>query len=171
MPLNREKKEKEIKQNIPCWTAKRLSRFEKTMMSPLSLHSECDSYHLSGVDRDPLELVQRHEEALQLSNQQQQNHTVSKLEQRKDSRRWRGEEVKRWRCASRLFTCWSTSSTRSPKEDKLWLTKCSIALWRVESQGVWGGQHWGEQRNHFRDQIQSWLWFVFLIDLFHAVWL
>lgn len=39
-----------------------------------------ESYHLVLIDRGQLEVVERDEEAFQLSNQQQQNHTIRKLD-------------------------------------------------------------------------------------------
>lgn len=49
----------------------------------LSLLMWCESvvspYHLRVIDRGQAEVTERDEEAFQLSNQQQQNHTISKL--------------------------------------------------------------------------------------------
>ncbi len=52
------------------------------------IHTESILYHLRGIDRGQVEVMERDEEAFQLSDQQQQNHTVSKLG-RKHTGHWR----------------------------------------------------------------------------------
>lgn len=44
------------------------------------IHTESIQYHLRGIDRGQVEVMEWDEEAFQLSNQQQQNHTISKLD-------------------------------------------------------------------------------------------
>lgn len=44
------------------------------------IHTESIPYHLRGTDWGQVEVMEWDEEAFQLSNQQQQNHTISKLD-------------------------------------------------------------------------------------------
>lgn len=67
----------------------------QSVLMKLNLHeyvvsTEATLYHLGGVDRGQAEAVERDEEALQLSNQQQQNDAVSKLD-----RKHRGSRMRR----------------------------------------------------------------------------
>lgn len=46
------------------------------------IHTESIPYHLRGINRGQVEVMEWDEEAFQLSNQQQQNHAISKLDRK-----------------------------------------------------------------------------------------